>query len=57
MPGRLHGIPIVEHAGGIEGYSAYYVYAMGQDLAVVVLENSGLTKKSLLAPLPVGSPA
>lgn len=44
VPGRLHGIPIVEHAGGIEGYSAYYVYAMGQDLAVVVLENSDSPK-------------
>ncbi|NID05653.1 beta-lactamase family protein [Luteibacter jiangsuensis] len=44
IPGDLHGVAIVEHSGGIEGYSAYYVYAPGQDVAVAVLENSDAPK-------------
>ncbi|MDF4004453.1 serine hydrolase [Luteibacter sp. PPL552] len=39
-PGNVRGVAVLEHAGGIEGYSAYYVYAPGQDIAVAVLENS-----------------
>ncbi|NID14639.1 serine hydrolase domain-containing protein [Luteibacter yeojuensis] len=45
-PGDLHGVAIVEHSGGIDGYSAYYVYAPGQDVAVAVLENSDAPKVS-----------
>jgi len=40
VPGALRGIPVVEHSGGIEGYSAHYVYLPGEDIAVAVLENS-----------------
>ena len=44
IPGDLHGVAVVEHSGGIDGYSAYYVYAPGQDVAVAVLESSDAPK-------------
>lgn len=44
VPGNLHGVAIVEHSGGIEGYSAYYVYAPDRDVAIAVLENSDAPK-------------
>ncbi|MEX1827763.1 serine hydrolase domain-containing protein [Luteibacter sp. CQ10] len=40
VPGTLRGTAVVEHSGGIEGYSAHYVYLPGEDIAVAVLENS-----------------
>lgn len=40
VPGTLRGTSVVEHSGGIEGYSAHYVYLPGEDIAVAVLENS-----------------
>jgi D-alanyl-D-alanine carboxypeptidase len=62
VPGKLHGVAVVEHSGGIEGYSAYYVYAPTQDVAVTVLENSDapkVTARSLarrIAALALGVP-
>jgi len=62
IPGSLRGITIVEHSGGIEGYSAHYIYAPGQDVAVAVLENSDapkVTARSLarrIAALALGVP-
>ncbi|MGA7436568.1 MAG: serine hydrolase domain-containing protein [Luteibacter sp.] len=44
VPGKLRGVPVVEHAGGIEGYSAYYVYIPGSDTSVAVLQNSDALK-------------
>ncbi|KJV36371.1 hypothetical protein VI08_05130 [Luteibacter yeojuensis] len=40
VPGTLRGTPVVEHSGGIEGFTAHYVYIPGKDTSVAVLENS-----------------
>lgn len=40
VPGRVQGIVVAEHSGGIEGYLSHYVYVPSVDIAVVVLENS-----------------
>lgn len=62
VPGTLRGTPIVEHSGGIEGYTAHYVYVPGRDISVAVLENSDAPRipaRSLarrIAALAIGHP-
>lgn len=62
MAGKVRGVPVQEHNGGIEGFASHWVYFPEQKVAVVVLANTDggeINPRSLarrLGALAIGRP-